>query len=134
MNKILSAIILIIYACIIYSCGYEQTKPITANADASVDIVKQGEVTFNKYCTICHGINKDMDKGMAPILDSVKTHWADSTQLAKYIKNAQENKDLNEHTKAMFEKWKTVPQMPRFAALSDADVQGLIVYLKYVGN
>jgi mono/diheme cytochrome c family protein len=106
----------------------------TASVSSAEMMVAAGQKTFNSNCKMCHGINASESSGMAPILDSVKTHWPDKTALAKYIKNAKENLQINAHTKALYEAWKDKPQMPPYLGLSDGEVDELVAYLHAVSE
>jgi mono/diheme cytochrome c family protein len=129
--------IIVLISAIAFSCNSDsqsaeaQSEPTPNSAET---MVAAGEKTFNQNCKMCHGINASESSGMAPILDSVKTHWPDKTALAKYIKNAKENLQINAHTKALYETWKDKPQMPPYLGLNDGEVDELVAYLHAVSN
>jgi mono/diheme cytochrome c family protein len=136
--KINILITLIAATIIVNSCGNNdanKAQVTTATEHLSEEqLVKNGEHLFKQNCKMCHGINASEDNGMAPILDSVKTHWPDKNNLAKYIKNAKENLNTNDYTTALYEKWKAKPQMPPYLGLNEQEVQELVTYLHYVSN
>ncbi len=126
---------LFIGALFFVACNDAQNKPQQiSGATTKEELIKNGETIFNTNCTMCHAINAESSTGMAPILDSVKYNWTNKEELAKYLKNAKENLNINEHIKAVSEKWKNKVQMPTYNGLSDYDVESLITYLNYVSK
>jgi cytochrome c2 len=115
MKKIFFTTAIVVVA--LYSCG-EETSASKSENTAPLTI-KDGEQIFSKNCTMCHAFSKEESSGMAPVLDSVKYHWDSKEKLAAYIGNAKEHENDNEHTKAIFNQWKTSPQMPPFLGLSN---------------
>jgi mono/diheme cytochrome c family protein len=135
-HKIIAGIVVVTFLAI--SCADNGTEKVAANdteaPQTAQQLVQAGEAIFNKNCKMCHGINTAEATDMAPVLDSVKTHWPDKLALAKYIKNAKENLNTNDYTTALYEKWKDKPQMPPYLGLSDGEAAQLAEYLHYVSN
>jgi mono/diheme cytochrome c family protein len=123
---------------LLYSCNNSISENAEANSNHSNTtpelLVQAGELTFNKNCKMCHGINASESSGLAPVLDSVKSHWPDTKSLGSYIKNAKENLNTSAYTTALYEQWKSKPQMPPFTGLSDSELEELIAYLMYVSK
>jgi mono/diheme cytochrome c family protein len=126
-------------ACFFISCGENSSKPEEKNANtvsnaAPQQMAKAGEVLFAQNCKMCHGINSMEASDMAPVLDSVKTHWPDKAILASYIKNAKEMLNSNEYTTQLYEKWKSKPQMPPYLGMTDLEIQQIVEYLHTASN
>ncbi len=128
----------IIISCLFISCGEnssstENKKEVTVAANPE-QMVQAGEALFSQNCSMCHGINATEGTNMAPILDSVKTHWPDKAVLGSYVKNAKEMLNTNSYTSKLYEQWKTKPQMPPYLGMSDLEIQQIVEYLHYVSH
>ena len=124
----------IIFSIAMYSCGNSSQNNQGKNADTRLESAPSGEILFNQNCKVCHSLNAAASSGMAPVLDSVKTHWIDKNALASFIKNASENKNVNAHTTALFAEWQSKPQMPPFMGFTDKEVIAIAEYLYQHAN
>ncbi len=112
---------------IITACGTENESS-NALAISTPNAVK-GEALFQQVCTSCHGISSTDNKPNAPVLSNLKANWPNISDLQKFVQNPPANMQMNNHTKALYEQWKTNIQMPPYSGLSNQEVADVVAYL-----
>lgn len=115
------------------ACSHNESSsktPFQEKANNEKDTLRSGEVLFTTQCKVCHSIEPGADEILGPNLHRAIKNWKDENELIRFIKNAPENLNLNEHTRELYGKWKGTTQMPPFTGLSTEDIRKIIRFLK----
>lgn len=87
--------------------------------------VAAGEKLYQANCQRCHILGK---KSTGPNLVGVRTRWADSTNLYKWIHNSQGYLATGDpYATDLFKEYGSV--MPAFPAFNDADIHNILLYI-----
>ncbi len=95
----------------------------------NINAQANGQALFQANCASCHAVHKNLT---GPALAGVEERWADKTKLHSWIKNSSAYlKTGDPYAVALWEKYNRT-NMPAFNQLSDADVDGILAYVKTV--
>lgn len=86
----------------------------------------EGKTLFQGKCQRCHQVDKRMT---GPALQNVKTRWADTTNIYKWIKNSQSFLGTGDvYANNLFKEY-SGSIMPAFPELADVDISNILAYI-----
>lgn len=85
----------------------------------------EGKALFTEKCQRCHLVDRKMT---GPALNYVKSRWADTTNIYKWVKNSQGFLQTGDkYANDLFKQYNSV--MPAFPELQDADIANILTYI-----